>query len=71
MKILTAVLIAAAKRAFTKSNGAVVSTKSLDGVWDLEATLAWFLRGLFLIALLYIAGRLEVDATVLMSLMNA
>jgi hypothetical protein len=70
MKILTSVLIGAAKRAFTKSNGSVVATTSKDGVWDLEATLAWFLRGLLLIALLYIAGRLEVDATVLMNLMN-
>lgn len=71
MKILTAVLIGAAKRAFTKKNGSLVSTTTPEGVWDLEATLAWFLRGLLIIALLYIAGRLDVDATVLMNLLNA
>ena len=65
MKILTAIIFGAAKRAFTKSNGKLIPTTSPDGAWDLEATLAWFLRGLLVVALLYIAQRLEIDATVL------
>lgn len=55
MKIALAIIVGAAKRAFTKSNGKLIPTTSPDGVWDLEATLAWFLRGLLIIALLYIA----------------
>jgi hypothetical protein len=69
MKILTAVLIGAVKRAFTKSNGSVVATTSVDGVWDLEATLAWFLRGILVIILLWIAKNANIDPAVLQSFM--
>lgn len=65
MKIITAVILGAAKRAFTKSNGKLIPTTTPDGTWDLEATLAWFLRGLLVIALLYIAQRLEIDIATL------
>lgn len=65
MKIITSIIFGAAKRAFTKSNGKLIATTTPDGVWDLEATLAWFLRGLLAVALLYMAQRLEIDATVL------
>ena len=69
MKILTAVLIGAVKRAFTKSNGAIIPTTSVDGVWDLEATLAWFLRGILVIFLLWIAKNANIDPTVLQTFM--
>lgn len=63
MKIITSIIFGAAKRAFTKSNGKLIPTTSPDGVWDLEATLAWFLRGLLLIVLLYVAQKFGVDMT--------
>jgi hypothetical protein len=71
MKILTAVLVGAVKRAFTKSNGALVPTTTFDGVWDLEATLAWFLRGLLLLFLLWLATQLKVDASILLQHLSA
>jgi hypothetical protein len=71
MKILTAVLVGAAKRAFTKSNGALAPTTTSDGVWDLEATLAWFLRGLLLLFLLWLATQLKVDASILLQHLSA
>jgi hypothetical protein len=66
MKVFRKVIIGAAIRAFTKKNGALVPTTTPEGVWDLEATLAWFLRGLLLVFLLWIAGQLGVDAEILM-----
>lgn len=56
IKILTGAIL----RAFTKKNGAVIST-TVDGQWDLEATLAWFIRGLLLIGLLAIAKHFGVE----------
>jgi hypothetical protein len=56
-KIVTGVLI----RAFTKKNGSVIATTSETGVWDLEATLAWFLRAVLVMLLLYLAKELDVD----------
>lgn len=69
MNIIAKVLIGAVKRAFTKSNGSVVATTSVDGVWDLEATVAWFLRGILVIILLWIAKNANIDPVVLQSFM--
>jgi hypothetical protein len=67
MKLISRILFGALKRAFTKDNGALVATTSPDGQWDLEATLAWFLRGLLAIFLLWLAGAagVEFDPTTL------
>jgi hypothetical protein len=66
MKNLGKVIIGAAIRAFTKKNGALVPTTTPEGAWDLEATVAWFLRGLLLVFLLWVAGQLGVDAEILL-----
>lgn len=66
MKNLGKVIIGAAIRAFTKKNGGIIRTTTQDGAWDLEATLAWFLRGLLIVFLLWLAGQLGVDAETLL-----
>jgi hypothetical protein len=67
MRLVSRILFGAIKRAFTKDNGAVIATTSPDGQWDLEATLAWFLRGLLAIFLLWLAAAagVEFDPTTL------
>jgi hypothetical protein len=67
MKILSKILIGTFKRAFTKDNGALLPTTSPSGQWDLEATLAWALRGLIAIFLLWLAAQagVEFDPTTL------
>lgn len=65
MKILTKVIITAFKRAFTKEGGALVPTTA-QGQWDLEAVLAWFIRGLLLIFLLWVAQNAGVDPETLL-----
>lgn len=64
MKNFGKVIIGAAIRAFTKKNGALIPTTTPDGQWDLEATLAWFLRGVLLLFMLWLATQLGVDAEV-------
>jgi len=56
MKFVSLILLGAFKRAFTKDNGSIVATTSPEGAWDLEATLAWFLRGVLAIFLLWLAS---------------
>lgn len=61
MKLISRILFGAIKRAFTKDNGSLVATTSPDGVWDLEATLAWFLRCILAIFLLWLASQAGVE----------
>jgi len=61
MKLISRILFGAIKRAFTKDNGSLVATTSPDGVWDLEATLAWFLRCILAIFLLWLAAQAGVE----------
>jgi hypothetical protein len=61
MKLLSKILISTFKRAFTKDNGALLATTSPAGQWDLEATLAWALRGLIAIFLLWLAAQAGVE----------
>lgn len=65
MKVLGKLLTGAVIRAFTNKNGGVVTTKTPENTWDLEAVLAWFLRGLLLIFLYYLANKLGVDVRIL------
>lgn len=58
--MLAKILITAIKRAFTKSNGALVPTTSPAGHWDLEATLAWLIRCLLIIFLLWFSAKVGV-----------
>ena len=61
MKLFTAILKGAIMRAFTKKNGAILPTTTPEGVWDLEATVAWFLRAVLLLGVLYLAKHFGVD----------
>lgn len=70
MKLIALILKGAISRAFTKKNGSVIATTTPDGAWDLEATLAWFIRGLLLLALLYIAKELGVDPALVLTNME-
>lgn len=65
MKVIGKLLAGAVIRAFTKKNGGVLTTKTPENTWDLEAVLAWFLRGLLLIFLYYLANKLGVDVELL------
>jgi hypothetical protein len=66
MKILTKVIITTFKRAFTKEGGDLLPTTSPAGQWDMEAVLAWFVRGLLLIFLLWVAQNAGVDPATLL-----
>jgi hypothetical protein len=70
MKIIGLIIKGAVVRAFTKKNGSLVSTTMPDGQWDLEATLAWFIRALLMVALLYIAKELGVDPALVLANME-
>jgi hypothetical protein len=61
MKILGKILFGALTRAFTKKNGSLVATTTPEGQWDLEATLAWFIRCLLAIFLIWLAGQAGVE----------
>lgn len=55
------ILFTAVKRAFTKTNGALIPTTSPAGQWDLEAVVAWFIRCLLAIFLLWLAAQAGVE----------
>ena len=61
MKLIGKILLGALGRAFTKKNGSLVATTTPEGQWDLEATLAWVLRCLLTIFLLWLAGQVGVE----------
>jgi len=66
MIVLGKLLLGTVYRAFTKKNGAVIATTTKQGTWDLEAVLAWFLRGIVVLALLYLAKKLGIDEALLL-----
>ena len=61
MKLIGKILLGALKRGFTKSNGSAIATTTPEGQWDLEATLAWVLRCLLTIFLLWLAAQVGVE----------
>lgn len=67
MKIISIILKGALVRAFTKKNGSLVATTTAEGQWDLEATLAWFIRALAIVAILWLANQLGVDPNLVMT----